>query len=201
MQENITLLKQHLHKISGNPSFIHHQWFATWHLAIVEKIALELADFYPQADRDLISIMSWMHDYGKIVDTANERTATLDKGAAALIALGFSKEISQKAIDYIKIQDSWKESDLTQAPIEVQIVSSADACSHLTGPFMYVFWQENAERPYEQLMNGNRKKATGDWTRKVVLPEAREAFQWHYKVTLEQNGALPERFLKTKTDA
>ncbi len=41
----------------------------------------------------------------------------------------------------------------------------------------------------------NRKKIDKDWTRKIVLPEARQAFQARYQFLCEQAGDLPTRFL------
>lgn len=200
MQDKIEALKAHVREAAANPNFLHHKWFYTWHLEIVARIASELASKYPQADRDLVEVMAWMHDYGKMIDFANEYPATLTAGPRALAELGFEPDFAKKVIDYIGIMDKKLEIDLRKAPIEVQIVASADGCSHLVGPFMYVFWNEATDKTfagktYEELMQLNLEKAQKDWTRKIVLPEARQAFKQRHRFLCEQVGQLPETFL------
>lgn len=195
MQQHIADFKKHVTEIAQNPDFIHHQWFVTWHLEVVEKIAFELLQYYPEADRDLVEVMVWLHDYGKILDFDNEAATTLQAGPQKLREIGFDQAFADTAIKYIELLDKKMEIDIRQTPIEVQIVSSADGCSHLTGPFMQLYWYENPQKPYQQLMTGNRNKTTTDWQRKIVLPEAQAAFEQRFQLVLEQNGELPERFI------
>lgn len=178
------------------PGFVHHQWYVKYHLEIVERIALELADRYPDADRDLVRVLVWLHDYGKTVTTGNDAEATLTAGRDVLTGVGFDEDFVRMALDHADLIDRKSELDLTTAPIEVRIVSSADGCSHLVGPFFYLWWWENAQRPFEQLMADNREKLAKDWTRKVVLPEARAAFGARHRLLMEQTGDLPDRFLE-----
>lgn len=201
MQDKILAFKQHVREIAGNPNFVHHKWFVKWHLEIVEKIALELRELHPEADPDLVEVMVWLHDYGKILswDRQYDR-ALLGKGRDKLIELGISKEFANKAADYIELHDKAQEMDLRQAPIEVQISSSADGCSHLVGPFLPIFWHEATDKTFvnktfEELMELNRKKIDKDWNSKIVLPEARKAFEARYNFQREQAGELPATFL------
>jgi hypothetical protein len=201
MQEKVSAFKQHVREIANNPSFVHHKWFVKWHLEIVEKIALELRELHPEADRDLVEVMVWLHDYAKILNWDRQYDRNLlDTGRDKLIELGFSQDFANKAADYIEMHDKSQEMNLRQAPIEVQISSSADGCSHLVGPFLPLFWHEATDKTFtnktlEELMELNRKKIDKDWNFKVVLPEVRKAFESRYKFHCEQAGELPIKFL------
>jgi HD domain len=200
MQDKISAFKQHVREVARNPDFVHHKWFVKWHLEIVEKIAAELREFHPEADRDLVEVMVWLHDYGKILDFDDEYGKTLTAGRQKLIELGFAPEFVDQPIGYIELLDKKLEVDLRAAPIEVQIVSSADGCSHMVGPFLEIFWHEATDKTFtnktfEELMELGRKKIDKDWKYKIVLPEAREAFEARYKFHREQSGELPTKFL------
>jgi hypothetical protein len=117
-----------------------------------------------------------------------------------LTEIGFTPEMTDKAIRYIEILDNKLVVDLRHASIEVQIVSSADGCSHLVGPFLEIFWHEATDKTftgktYEELMALGRKKIEKDWNYKIVLPEARNAFKARYAFHREQSGELPDQFL------
>ena len=205
MRDKIEAFKQHVREVSANPDFYHHKWFVKWHLEVVERIAFELCEYYPKADHDLVEVMVWLHDYGKILDYDNEYQMTQTAGRQKLTELGFEPDFVDAAIKNIDTLDKKLELDIAQAPIEVQIVSSADGCSHLTGPFMTIFFHYDTDetfkgRSLDEMLDGNKRKANKDWTRKIVLPEARKAFEWRYRAILEQSGDLPERFLDSGKD-
>ena len=195
MQEKIEAFKAHVREVSAKPEFVHYRWFVKWHLEIVEKLALELLEHYPKADRDLVMVMVWLHDYGKILDYENEYTKTLSAGPPKLLELGFPPDFTKKAISYIETLDKKLELDLHEAPIEVQIVSSADGCSHMVGPFLHLWWYEHPKKPIEELMADNQHKLLKDWNRKITLPEARTPFEPRFNFLMEQSGKLPEKFL------
>ncbi|MEO5627970.1 MAG: HD domain-containing protein [Candidatus Saccharimonadales bacterium] len=194
-QNLIDQFKQIVIKSSGNPDFIHHDWFVKYHLEVVNKIAHELLQHYPKANPEIVKVLVWLHDYGKTIDFSNQYRITLEQGRKDLTKLGFAAEFIDKVIEYMEIIDKKMELDISQAPIEVQIVSSADGCSHLTGPFMYFWWYENSSKSFQELMADNIRKANKSWTRKVVLPEARQAFEARYNFVLEQAGELPRTYL------
>lgn len=200
MDEKIETFKAHVRQVSANPDFVHHKWFVKWHLEIVERIAFELLEHYPQADKDMVEVMVWLHDYGKIFDFANQYAVTLTAGREKLLELGFETSFVETAIQNIETLDKKLELDLHEAPIEVQIVSSADGCSHMVGPFMYIVWHEGTDTTFvgktlDELMESVRKKTAKDWDHKIVLPEARQAFEWRQALLREQSGALPDKFL------
>lgn len=201
MEQKVQAFRDHVTQLAADPAFVHRKWFIEWHLKIVERIALELAEHYPEVDHHFISVLAWLHDYGKLLDYDRQyEHAMYGKGCDKLIELGFDEAFATKAADSIELMDKKMDVDLHGAPIEVQIISSADGCSHLAGPFMHLFWHEATDttftgKTFEELMELNRKQAMKDWERKIVLPEARAACEKYYQVTMAQSGALPKKFL------
>lgn len=193
MKEQIKKLKEYVSQESENPNFIHYNWFKDYHLNIVEKIALELCERYPEADKNIVKTMVWFHDYGQIIDIKNQYNLTSTKGREMLLNLGFEESFVDKIVEYTIIFDKKKE--LGKAPIEIQIISSADAASHLIGPFFRIWWKQNSQKSIEDLMVDNRQKALIDWDKKVTLPEIRKRFQDRHNQLLEQTGNMPEKFL------
>jgi hypothetical protein len=200
MQDKIQQFRDYVIEASANPEFVHHKWFVKWHLEIVDRLTKESLESYPEADKELVEVMVWLHDYGKILNFENSYQTTLEAGRKKLAEIGFPKEFIEKAVSYIDTLDKKLEVDLHEAPIEVQIVSSADGCSHMVGPFLYIFWHEATDKTFTdktlgELMELTIKKVEKDWSRKIVLPEVRKVFEARYKLVLEQNGSLPEKFI------
>lgn len=196
MKNLILKFRNHVIELSNNKNFIHHKWYVKYHLNIVEKISLELCEKYPNANKDLITVMVWMHDYGKIVDLRNQYEVTLTLGKNKLIELGFETSFAEKVIHYIEILDKKENLSSSTTPIEIKIVSSADGAAHCVGPFYYMWWYENPNKPFEELMGNNLRKLNKDWSKKIVLPEIIATFRDRYDFISEQSGLIPDKFLK-----
>lgn len=182
------------------PGFKHHVWYVPYHLELVERIALELHRYYPSADRDTLVSLVWMHDYGKALRNASANDVTLSEGRRRLVECGFDRAFVDRVVSFADMLDRSTEIDLTRAPIEVRIASSADGCAHLIGPFYHLHWWENPKISYGELMTENLRKLNKDWTRKIVLPEAHAAFRTRYLSLREQAGEFPERFIVDGVD-
>lgn len=192
--ELIQKLKNIIIEKSKDESFLHHDWFIDYHLNIVEKIALELCDIYKEADKSLVLVLVWIHDYGKILDMKNQHDLN-HKAKELLVGVGFDKDFIEKTMDYLDLMERKMEIDLKQTPIEVKIVSSADGASHFIGPFMHIYWKEYSNKTILELLDDNIKKINKDWDNKIVLPEIKEKFLDRYLILKEQSGFLPEKFL------
>lgn len=196
MEEKIAAFRAHVTELAANPDFVHHKWFVEWHLKLVERIAMELCDHYPKVDRNLLTVMAWLHDYGKMLDFDRQyERDLLDKGRDELIKLGFDQAFANQAADYVALGDKKTDIDLRQAPIEVQILSSSDGGAHLIGPFFELHWYENPELSVEELLERSVNKLNKDWDKKIVLPEARKAFEPLRTAALIRSGVLPDRFI------
>jgi hypothetical protein len=198
MQELVQKFRAHVIELSNtNEKFVHRRWFVKYHLEIVEKIALELcAKFYPQVDKDFITLLVWLHDYGKIIDFANQYETTLRAGSQKLLELGFEPDVVKKAVEYIEFLDKKENIASPTTPLEIKIVSSADGASHLIGPFFDLWWHENAHKPFEELMADNVRKLEKDWGKKIVLPEVIKAFSARRDLQREQCGEIPKNFFE-----
>jgi hypothetical protein len=195
LSDLIDRLRKEIILSASNLTFPHHEWYVEYHLLLVERIAQELLTYYPEADRDLVDALVWTHDYGKMITRVDDRQATVTQGRKKLLELGFPPPFVDRVVEFVKLMDRSQELDLRKCSIEVQIVSSADGCSHLIGPFFYMWFREHPDVSLVKLMADNRRKAIKDWDRKIVLPEARAAFLARHHFIMEQNGELPDKFL------
>ncbi len=190
MEELLNKLRVLITEKAANPTFVHHKWFVKWHLEIVETLSRDMLKYYPEADEATLIALSWMHDYGKIIDFDTQYShAHVEAGRQEMIRLGFDEAFATKVADSIKIFD--KKDHIENESIEIRIVSSADACSHLVGPWVSLYWHENPETSFETIMKENVRKLGGEWGLKVTIPEAMQAYQQlHDAVMLQAEGTI-----------
>jgi hypothetical protein len=182
----IDRVRSKITEMAQDAAFKHHQWYVKHHLLIVEQICLELCNIYPDADRNIVLLLVWMHDYGKI--TQQSPAAARGNGIKFLVDCGVSPDLAQTIINSIEIIDRKDVNELMTATIEIQILSSADGAAHMVGPFFSIYWWENSDRTIEELQASNWKKLQTDWERKIVLPEVKRAFASRYHDLLGNFG-------------
>lgn len=197
MDEKLNALKEYVITLAENPSFIHHAWYVKWHLEIVEQLCNEICELYPTANKDWVKALIWIHDYAKMVDFKNQYGMDVVKKIVPIMQdIGFDDDFIEVIIESIEIFESKMTTDLHDAPIEIQIVSSADGAAHMVGPFYQIYWQEYYQKTPKELMKDNLTKLEKDWSRKIVLPEVKSMFEQRYKFLQELFGILPEKFFK-----
>ncbi len=108
---------------------------------------------------------------------------------------GFEESFVSITIGYIDLMERNNDIDISQTPIEVQIISSVDWASHFIWPFMYIHRWENNHKNISDLQEDNRKKAIKDRTRKITIPEIKKFIEPKYKALLEQMWEMPECFI------
>lgn len=194
MKDKIDKFKSIVIENFSKEDFQYHEWMGEYHLEIVERIAMELCDVYAEADRDIVQAMVWFHDFGKPFNEEKEREITLEKGPEVMLDCGFSKDFIGKVIEYWKLMEKKNEIDIKNTPIEVQIVSSADGASHFVGVFHASYFGDGND--FKNTQKNLQKKIEQDWSRKMVLPETRNAFEGRYKRSKELLGEFPDNFLK-----
>ncbi|WP_433802965.1 hypothetical protein [Actinomycetospora sp. CA-084318] len=191
--EYLRAVRDEAHRRYTAPPFVHATWYWRYHILIVERIAMELLDLHPDADTRSVMLLVWLHDIGKTTGVADTRAETKILAADIIERHGLGSEYSRRFVAVVAVLDA--KENLPQSRLEVQIASSADGCSHLVGPFLSIYWQENHREPVEDLLAENRRKIEVAWEKKIVLPEARRAFFSRYQRALESAGALPLRLL------
>ncbi len=182
-QAALAKFRAHVIDVSCNPAFEHSAWYVEYHLKIVSAIAEDCLQNHPSADGDLVRTLVWLHDYGKALAGPESTEVTLREGRRKLLEVGFDQDFVDVVISAMRLVDD-HDGDLTSAPIEVQIVSSADGCSHLIGPFMFLYWYENPNQPIQALLSENLRKLTVDWEDKVTLPYLRRRFGDQHRAML-----------------
>ena len=190
MNELLDNLRKFITERASNPEFVHHKWFIKWHLKLVETLSKDMMKYYPEADETTLIVLSWMHDYGKIIDFANQYYLKYaDQCKQVLKNLGFNEIFAEMIGESIKLFD--KKDHIENESIEIRIVSSADVCSHLVGPWQSLYWHENPNTPFENIMIENVRKMGGEWHLKVTIPEAIAAYQQlHNDAMFRAEGTL-----------
>lgn len=192
-QELIDTLKQKVTEASAKPNFRHSTWFVKWHLEIVENICQELLILHPEADTFKVVSLAWLHDYEKIIDFDNQYNTELTATRTLMHEVGFDDDFIEAMCTDLNIYNA--KENLQNASIEVQIVSSSDAASHMVGPFTPIYWHENPNKTIDDLLTENYRKLQVDWEQKIVLPEVKNAFTHRYQSRREVAGRLPEKFI------
>jgi len=195
LQDKLDVFKKTVIDNCKNGNFAYGEWFVDDHLIIVERIAMELCGKYPNADRDAVFALVWLHDFGKSIDGENEYGITKEKGVEAMRAAGLPEDFAGKVLGYWMRMEMKTQIDISKEDIEVQIVSTADGCSHFVGKFYSSYFRDDPKESVQSIVGRIKEKIDKDWERKIVLPEAKLAFRGRYETAREIIGEYPDKFL------
>lgn len=93
--DTLETLKKEIRYLAQEQKFLHNEWFVQYHIELAEEIATELCDIYTHANKEMVMVLVWFHDYGKIIDFENQHKATQEKGLEKLLELGFDEEFAK----------------------------------------------------------------------------------------------------------
>ncbi len=170
MKYNIFHIVNKIKDAASKPSFCHSDWYLKYHLEIVLSLAQEFSIYENVKFTYIIELLVWMHDFGKIFNCNKE----YDKYLFFLIENDVDIKIANQIVNWITEIDA--KCNLNKSAIEVQIVSSADAVSHLISPFYMFYWKENAHICTENILKENRRKLEIDWQKKITLNSVKEIY-------------------------
>ena len=160
---------------ANRPDFADQSYYEKDHLEVVSALTNTLSTAHPEANRNDLHLLTWMHDYPKMIAAPGEGE-DWDTARGVMRASGIDEEtitrVSGHMADFERLKDpKLSQSDRDATSIEARILSSADALSHYVPDS---FWQSYADRnpnltPAE-IEAGNLKKLAKDRT-KLALPE------------------------------
>ena len=150
-------------------------WFYEDHLLVVERLALELCDLYPKANKDLVTLGVWFHDIGRAHghDDGHDLYGANYAGET-LIKNGFDKNFIDLVVEACRTH-SCKENGKPNS-LEGKILATADALSHYHNGFylrILYSWSKKNKGDYYQLKTKLFKKMERDLNEKIFFDEIR----------------------------
>ena len=151
-------------------------WFYEEHILIVEKLALDLCELYPKANRDAVILSVWFHDIGRAHghDVGHDLYGS-NYAKKTLTENGFGKDFVNLIVESCKTH-SCDENGKPNS-LEGKILATADALSHYHNGFylrILYSWSRKSKNDYHQLKTKLFKKMKRDLNDKILFDEVRE---------------------------
>jgi len=191
-KQTIAQLKKYLVNIIKNSPYC-DSWFYQKHILVVEKLAMELCDNYPEANRDAVSLMVFLHDIGRADNHSENHDLYGSEYARKLLT---KNQFSTNFIDLVAEGCKTHSCDTFSKPtsLEGKILATADAMSHFhNGFYLQIFYswsQKIDEKHYPKLVKQQNfanlkkklfEKMDGDLNSKIFFTEAKEAILPFYQ--------------------
>ncbi|MEA2056457.1 MAG: HD domain-containing protein [Patescibacteria group bacterium] len=168
-------------------------WFYEEHILVVEKLAMDLCDKHPEANREAVTLMVWFHDIGRAHGhNEGHDLYGADYARKILSDNGFDQDLIDLVVDACKTHscdDNGKPESL-----EGKILATADALSHFHNGFylrILISWSRkvNPERypelakksDYQHLKKKLFLKIDRDLNEKIFFEEVRQKIMPMYE--------------------
>jgi len=164
-------------------------WFFDFHLREVVAASEDLLKKYPEADREVVILASWMHDLGHLVAITLDEVDSVkadhhlvgEKMAQKMLEpYNLPKEKQAKIARAILCHRA-KEPYLPQT-IEEKIVAVADTLSHFESIFYLAYFKIYPKDSLEVFVTKQKEKMARDWRDLALLPEAQEIARPRYEM-------------------
>lgn len=172
------------------------EWFYEEHILVVEKLAMDLCDKHPEANRDAVTLMVWFHDIGRAHGHNEDHDLY---GADYARKLLHEHDFDQNLIDLAADACATHSCDDYGKPksVEGKILATADALSHFHNGFylrILSSWSRKVDSKhypelatksdYQFLKKKLLAKIDRDINDKIFFEEARQAIlpmyeAWH----------------------
>jgi len=164
-------------------------WFFDFHLREVVAASEDLLKKYPEADREVVILASWMHDLGHLVARTLDEVDSVkadhhlvgEKMAQKMLEpYNLPKEKQDKIARAILCHRA-KEPYLPQT-IEEKIVAVADTLSHFESIFYLAYFKIYPKDSLVVFVTKQKEKMARDWRDLALLPEAQEIARPRYEM-------------------
>jgi putative nucleotidyltransferase with HDIG domain len=158
-------------------------WLYEEHILVVEKLALELCDLYPKANRDAVILSVWFHDIGR-AHGYNEDHDLYGANYAnkILIKNNFDKNFIKLITESCKTHSCDKNGKPNS--LEGKILATADAISHYHNGFylrILYSWSKKNKDNYHKLREKLFEKMKRDLNEKIFFDKIKKQIKPIYK--------------------
>lgn len=164
-------------------------WFFDFHLKEVVLAAQDLLKEYPEADRDVVILASWLHDLGHLrAKTLAE--VDLVKPDHHIVGAKMAEEILKKYNLEKQILEKISRSIICHRAkdpyqpqtIEEKIVAVADTLSHFHSIFFLVYFKVYPTETLDKYVVKQKEKLARDWRDLALLPKAQDLARKRYEI-------------------
>lgn len=151
-----------------------------YHIRIVRKHALQLSEYYPNSNKEVIELSALLHDIGRVKFGGSKHHVTgAEESEKILKEFGYPAEIINQVKHAILSHGAM---DIKPETIEAKIVASADTMTHFdTIPLLFEAAFVGKKLDYKGTYNWVWEKIERGWNKKLLVPEAKKIMKRKYE--------------------
>ena len=157
-----------------------------YHFLIVHKYAMALAKRYT-CNTEVLELSVWLHDITRIAELAEDHNITgAVKAEEILKKMGYEQDV----IEQVKHCILTHRANHLEEPktIEAKILITADAMSHFDIIPLLLYYGLLKGMGFKETIRWLAEKIERDWSKKMILPDAREMVKGKYTAFRELFG-------------